>query len=96
MSLILSARYVHTPRITRRCDACGKRLGPHIYLYGRAHDTERPYAMRSCVTCCTHDRDLKIRAALAAAAMHADDVAAEATRLAAWNASLEMEKEAHA
>lgn len=84
MSLILRARYVHAPRVARRCDDCGKLLGPHIYLYGRAHDTEPPAAMRLCVGHVA-DPDPRVQAALAEAALHAPDAEAEAARLAAWN-----------
>lgn len=85
MSLILTARYVHCPRVARRCDGCGRRLGPHIYFYGRAHDTERPGPMRLCSACWGEAPDPKVTAARAVAAAKAPEVAAEAERLAAWN-----------
>lgn len=85
MSLILSARYVHAPRRAWRCDGCGKYLGPHVYLYGRAHETERPGPMRLCIACLGNDPDPKVAAARAAAATHAPDAAAEARRLDEWN-----------
>ena len=84
MSLVLRARYVHAPRYARRCDECGRLLGPHLYLYGRAHETERPYALRLCVAHCAETNDPKVRAALAEAQRRAVEVAAEAERLAAW------------
>jgi hypothetical protein len=83
--MVLSARYVHRPRYARRCDGCGRRLGPHLYLYGRAHETERPYPLRLCLACCTGNEP-KVAAALAVAAERAALVAAEAAALVAWNA----------
>lgn len=80
----LSARYVHAPRYARRCDDCGRLLGPHLSLYGRAHETERPHALRLCVRHCEESTDPKIRAALEVAQRRAADVAAEALALAAW------------
>ena len=71
MSWIIAARYVHRPRTARCCDECGRRLGPHIYLYGRAHDTDSPNALRLCLTHLGATADTKIRAALAAATRRA-------------------------
>lgn len=90
MSLILSARYVHSPRRGYRCDDCGRLLGPHIYLYGRAHETESPGPMRLCVAHVT-DPSPKVQAALAEAARRAPDVAAEAARLVAWSGAATRE-----
>ncbi len=79
MSWIIAARYVHRPRIARRCDDCGRRLGPHIYLYGRAHDTDPPSAMRLCAShldAMTHHKAMthpKIVAALAEGARRTPD-----------------------
>jgi hypothetical protein len=85
VSLILCARYIHCPRWGYRCDECGRLLGPHIYLYGRAHETEPPGAMRLCVAHLTETTDPKVRAALDEATRRAPEVAAEAARLEAWN-----------
>lgn len=86
MSLILAARYVHRPRRGYRCADCGRLLGPHLYLYGRAHETDPPGAMRLCVAhVADPNPDPKVQAALDEARRRAPDVAAEAERLAAWN-----------
>ncbi len=69
---IIAARYVHRPRIARRCDDCGRLLlSSHIYLYGNAHDTDSPNALRLCLTHLGATADTKIRAALAAATRRA-------------------------
>lgn len=83
--MILSVRYVHAPRRRRRCDHCGRSLGPHLYLYGAADAGTRPGPLRLCVACVTDDHP-KIAAAMTCAAAKAAQVDAEARRLAAWNA----------
>lgn len=84
MALILCARYVHCPRHARRCDECGRLLGPHIYLYGRADAVDLPSALRLCAEHVA-DPDPKVQAALADAKRRAPDAEAEAARLATWN-----------
>lgn len=87
--MILSARYVHSPRYARRCDECGKRLGPHVRLYGNAHDTDPLMTLRFCPTRINPTsaaREPKIAAALVEAERRAGDVAAEQLALEQWNA----------
>lgn len=87
--MILSARYVHSPRYARICDECGKRIGPHVYLYGNAHDVDPPSALRLCLRCVRPEsaaREPKIAAVLAEAERRAGDVAAEQLALEQWNA----------
>lgn len=87
--MILSARYVHSPRHARRCDECGKRLGPHVRLYGAADTITPPSTLRLCPTCihpASAAREPKIAAALVEAERRAGDVAAEQLALEQWNA----------
>ena len=67
--MILTARCVRRPRKFWDCDWCGFAIsGVHIYLYGAADTTDRPWAMRLHVRCCPNrEDDPKIAAALAAA-----------------------------
>lgn len=49
----LSARYVKQGRRVYHCDWCERRIvGQHMYLYGMAHDTEKPTGMRLHIDCC--------------------------------------------
>jgi len=67
----LSARFVRQPRKRYVCDWCEHAItGPHIRLYGSAHDTEKPWTMRLHATeqCCPNlGREPKLTAALRAA-----------------------------
>lgn len=66
----LSARYIKKPRHSYVCDWCERRIvGPHMYLYGMAHEVERPYGMRLHVGCCQHEP--KVMAALEKVQEHA-------------------------
>lgn len=56
----LSARYVRHPRKTYVCDWCERIItAEYMYLYGMAHDTERPGPMRLHIGCCTSDPKTK-------------------------------------
>lgn len=66
--MTLSARYVRRPRRHWSCDWCHQALVAHIYLYGAADTTDRPFPMRLHVGCCPNlENDPKIAAALVAA-----------------------------
>lgn len=64
--MTLTARYVRRPRTVRYCDWCERPIGgPHIYLYGAADTTDRPFPLRLHVGCCPNlENDPKITAAL--------------------------------
>ena len=56
----LSARYIKQGRKTYYCDWCERIItAEHMYLYGSAHDTEKPYPMRLHIKCCQWDEKTK-------------------------------------
>lgn len=62
----LTARHVRTPRKHYACDWCGRPiLGHHLYLYGMADSTDRPFPLRLHIQCVHGGKDAKIVALLA-------------------------------
>ena len=62
----LTARHVRTPRRVYYCDWCGRPIeGHHIYLYGMADATDRPFPLRLHLGCVQGGKDAKIKALLA-------------------------------
>lgn len=65
----ISATVVNQPRKVRVCDnpGCARQMGPHVRLYGAAHEGDPKYVLRICPWCAVRSQDPKVQAALAAA-----------------------------
>lgn len=56
----LSARYVKKSKHIQYCDWCEYPItAEHMYLFGMAHDTEKPYGMRLHIKCSPWDKKTK-------------------------------------
>ncbi len=61
--MLISAKAIRKPRTFVLCDQCGESIyGPHLRLYGAAHEGDRPYVIRLHPDC-TQWEDPKILAA---------------------------------
>lgn len=56
----LSARLVLRPIHGRKCDDCGRIIGPHIYMYGMSDYGDKPGSVRFCIKCAITLRSKKV------------------------------------